>query len=249
MKITLLTPNLNNGSSLDRCVRSVITQSFTDLEEIVIDGGSSDISPWMTETIAKDSRIRMVNLPATGVYEALNAGLSMATGNIIGTIHGNDFLTSGESLRIVAETFATHPETDIVFGDTRFIDPSSGRTVREYRSDKFSRNSLLYGFAPSHTAFFARRELFGKFGNYNTSLRNAADFDLIARFILNDAAWIYVPETLSTMTTGGASTKFLNRIFRNPSEKLKAIRMNSCKPDYIRFFSFIFQKFISNVIK
>lgn len=231
MKISVITATRNNASTLSETIRSVMEQSHPDIDHIIIDGASTDdsleiIRQWATKY---PERIRYISETDTGVYNAINKGIKMAHGDIIGTLHGNDRFTSPDILAHIARLF-TSPDTNFVYGDIHYIDHHTGKTVRRYSASRFTPASLLNGIAPPHPTLYMRKNIFNLVGLYKENYLIAADFDMFIRLcIIHGIQGTYLPIDMVEMTTGGLSTRLYHRIFTNNREKLRALRENSIK--------------------
>lgn len=229
MKITVITVTLNNAATIGDTISSVMGQTHRDIEHIVIDGMSGDNS---METIMawqrrEAQRIRVVQERDTGIYNAINKGMRLATGDIIGLLHGNDRFTSRDVLARVAETFE-HDPRQYLYGDIHYRHPGSDRAVRRYRSREFTPAMLCYGIAPPHPTLYMRRGVLDVTGPYKEDYLIAADFDMFVRLMLvHRLDGIYLPMDMVTMTTGGLSTRLYHRIVTNNREKMRALRENS----------------------
>ena len=229
MKITVITVTLNNAATIGDTISSVMGQTHRDIEHIVIDGMSGDNS---METIMawqrrEAQRIRVVQERDTGIYNAINKGIRLATGDIIGLLHGNDRFTSRDVLARVAETFE-HDPRQYLYGDIHYRHPGSDRAVRRYRSREFTPAMLCYGIAPPHPTLYMRRGVLDVTGPYKEDYLIAADFDMFVRLMLvHRLDGIYLPMDMVTMTTGGLSTRLYHRIVTNNREKMRALRENS----------------------
>lgn len=229
MKITVITVTLNNAATIGDTISSVMGQTHRDIEHIVIDGMSGDSS---METIMawqrrEAQRIRVVQERDTGIYNAINKGMRLATGDIIGLLHGNDRFTSRDVLARVAETFE-HDPRQYLYGDIHYRHPGSDRAVRRYRSREFTPAMLCYGIAPPHPTLYMRRGVLDVTGPYKEDYLIAADFDMFVRLMLvHRLDGIYLPMDMVTMTTGGLSTRLYHRIVTNNREKMRALRENS----------------------
>ena len=157
LKISIITVTLNCKSFIVHNINSVNNQSYDNIEHIIIDGGSSD----GTRELIKNNKSRLLKIisePDKGIYDALNKGISISTGNIIGILHSDDLFVDQEVLNLVNQTFVSNPDVEVVIGDILFFDKStSNQKKRVIRSGKFKPWMLRFGFMPAHTATFLRR--------------------------------------------------------------------------------------------
>jgi glycosyltransferase involved in cell wall biosynthesis len=211
MRISILTACLDQADLLPGVLTSLAAQTHLDREHVMIDGASRDgtvalIRDW--ESRHPDARLRWISEPDQGMYDALNKGIRMATGEVVGLLHADDFFAAEDVLARVSAAFED-PSVDCVFGDVRFVrEPDLARTVRHYRARHFRLWMLRFGFMPPHPSFFARRELFERLGDYRTDYRIAADYELLVRFLWRHRVrYQYLDMTMTRMRLGGMSTR------------------------------------------
>lgn len=226
MKISIITVTYNAAKTVADTLQSVALQTYGDIEHIVIDGASTDSTVKIVSQYG-GAISKFVSEPDNGIYDAMNKGLGLATGEIIGFLNADDVYASNEVLRCVASLFATS-EVDAVFGDAVFVRSTRPtRPIRRYRSDRFRPDRIAWGLMPAHPALFLRREVYERFGVFRTDYRIAGDFELIAR-IFRDGTLKYrsVPEVWVHMKLGGISTGgWRNTVLLN-QEVLRACREN-----------------------
>lgn len=231
MKITVITATRNNASTLHDTISSVMNQTHNDIDYIIIDGSSSDnsvdiIKQWQ---LRHPDKIRFISEPDNGVYQAINKGIRMAKGDIIGTLHGNDRFSSPDILNRISNAMQLHT-ADLIYGDVHFVKPGKNKCVRRYTSDKFRPEMLKIGIAPPHPSLYMRKEIFQQYGLYKEDYLIGADFEMFTRLMLTHSIkGIYLPVDMVTMTTGGLSTQLYHRIVTNNREKYRALRENNIK--------------------
>ena len=230
MKISLITVCYNSAATIRDTFESVLSQSCNDYEYIVVDGLSKDETVGIIKEYEPrfNGKMRWVSEKDSGLYDAMNKGIRMAKGDVVGILNSDDFFTSDTVLDSVAKGFDT-PETDAVYADVRYVKQSDlNCIVRHYSSKNFRRWKMRTGLIPAHPTFYAKRELFENFGYYRTDFRIAADFELLLRFIfVNGINTRYIPETFVTMRMGGVSTNSFKVHFLIMKEHLKAFRLNN----------------------
>lgn len=226
MTISIITAVFNRAATIGEALDSVRLQSFTDIEHLVIDAQSTD-GTLKEIALRQTPAMRIISEPDSGIYDALNKGMRMATGQIFGIVHSDDTLAHEHVLSRVADAFAD-PAIDAVYGDLDYVaHDNPERIVRRWRSGAFHPNKLRRGWMPPHPALFIRREVFELHGGYDTRYRIAADYDAILRwFGKGGLRAAYIPEVLVKMRLGGESNRSLERIFRKSREDLKALRSN-----------------------
>ena len=230
MKISLITITYNSEKTLADTIQSVLNQTYTDIEYILVDGASKD----NTISIIKqyeplfEGHMKWISEPDKGLYDAMNKGIRMATGDILGILNSDDFFTSNEILQKNANAFLQDTKLDAVYGDVHFVHPGNlNKSVRYYSSKVFKRSLMKLGFMPAHPSFYIRKECFEKYGLYKTDYKIAADFEFLLRVIYKEKIKIqYLPIDMVTMRTGGASTSGLESHKRIMKEHLRAFREN-----------------------
>ena len=233
MKISLITTTFNSGGTFTNTLESVLNQSYlTDIEYIIVDGASKDNTLDIIRAYEPQfqGRMKWISEPDRGLYDAMNKGICMATGDVVGILNSDDFFTSNDVLEKVAECFADN-DVDAVYGDIHFVRSDDlNRCVRYYSSRIFRRGLMRLGFIPAHPSFYCRRECFEKYGCYKTDYKIAADFDLLLRFIYVHRIRIkYLPVDMVTMRLGGASTSGLKSRMTGMKEHLRSFRENGVK--------------------
>lgn len=231
MKISLITVTYNSGTTLRDTIQSVLAQTYRNVEYIVVDGLSKDNTMDIVREYEPqfEGRMKWISEKDKGLYDAMNKGVRMATGDVVGILNSDDFFTANDVLEKVAAGF--DEQTDAVYGDLHYVHPDDlQHSVRYYSSKIFKRNLMRMGFIPAHPTFYCRRECFDKFGYYKTDYKIAADFDLLLRFIyVNRIRIKYLPMDMVTMRTGGASTNGLKSRMGGMNEHLRSLRENGVK--------------------
>ena len=205
MKISVITATFNSGKTLRDTIESVLRQTYRDIEYIIVDGASRDD----TLDIIREyeprfgGRMRWISEPDRGIYDAMNKGIGMATGAVVGLLNSDDFYTDECVLeRVAAEIM----DVDAVYGDIHYVDDGDlTKCVRYYSSKGFRRWKMRMGFMPAHPSFYCRRTVYTP--GFDTDFRVAADFEQLLRLIyLNRIHTRYIPMDFVTMRTGGASS-------------------------------------------
>jgi glycosyltransferase len=226
VKITVVTAVFNREGTVGQAIDSVAGQSFRDIEHIVIDGASTDAT--LSRVHEKmHSRMRVVSESDEGIYDALNKGIALATGDVVGLMHSDDMFAHNRVLSLVADAFAAS-DVDAVYGDLDYVaadDPR--RVIRHWRAGAFVPRLLGRGWMPPHPTMFLRRQIFERLGAYDTSYRIAADYDAVLRWLgPGKVRCAYIPEVLVKMRVGGESNRTLRKIVRKSVEDYRAIRTN-----------------------
>lgn len=236
MRISVITTTYNSGRTIGDTLESVLRQTYSDVELIVVDGASRDDTMDVVRRYEPrfGGRLRWTSEPDRGIYDAMNKGIARATGDVIGILNSDDFYTSDTVLERVAEAMAGG-DVDAVYGDIHYVrDGDLRRCVRYYSSRPFRRWMMRLGFMPAHPSFYCRREVYERCGTFDTTYRVAADFENLLRLIyVNRIRTCYLPADFVTMRTGGASTSGLSSHRQIMRDHLRALRSNgvwSCTP-------------------
>ena len=229
MKISIITATFNSGRSIRDTIESVLRQNYTDFEYIIKDGGSQDDTLEIVKEYASrfGDRLKIVSTPDKGIYDAMNTGLQMATGDVIGILNSDDFYSSDDALLMIAEAFAKN-DIDATYGDIHFVDDGDlTKCVRYYSSAVFRWWMMRFGMMPAHPSFYCKRTVYERFGAFDTSYRIAADFENLLRLIfVNKIRIKYIPKDFVTMRTGGASTAGFASRTQIMRDHLKAMKKN-----------------------
>jgi glycosyltransferase involved in cell wall biosynthesis len=227
MKISVITVVFNNADTLLQTIQSVAGQIGGHVEYIVIDGGSTDGS---LEIIKEHQALitKWISESDKGIYDAMNKGIAMATGDVIGFLNADDVYASSHVLQAVAENIA---DADVLYGDLQYRNTDLKRVVRHWKSGHYSHGDFLWGWMPPHPTFYARRACFEKWGSFSLELRSAADYELMLRFLHKHKATVkYLPKVMVHMRTGGVSNRSLENRMNANQEDQKAWAMNHLKP-------------------
>ncbi|MFL9671419.1 glycosyltransferase family 2 protein [Pseudomonas marginalis] len=227
MKLSIITVCFNSASTIRDTIESVLSQDHTNIEYIIVDGGSKDGTQAIVESYG--ARInRFVSEPDKGLYDAMNKGVALATGAVIGILNSDDFYESTTSLSSVVKAFEHCPESDAVFGDVVFVNPADLRNVtRFYRGNRFAPWKLRFGWMPPHPATFIRKMAYDTVGLYSLKYRISADYEFFVRlFMVHRLKYSYLDKVLVRMRSGGASTDGLRSSLKLNLEIVKACRTN-----------------------
>lgn len=229
MKLSIVTVVLNNPE-VARALDSILAQRFEgELELIVIDGGSTD----GTLTVLEGYRNRLAVLisePDLGIYDAMNKGIALATGDIVGTLNSDDLYFDDQALDAVATAFQSH-EVEAVYGDLIYVRRERlDRVVRYWKSQPYENGLFERGWMPAHPAFFVRRKVYARLGLFDLEFRLAADFELLLRFMAKGRIRTqYIPKILVRMCLGGATNKSIRNILQGNLESYRACKKNGLK--------------------
>jgi glycosyltransferase involved in cell wall biosynthesis len=237
MRIAVITVVRNRADTIAETLGSVAEQSHRDLEHIVIDGASTDGT---LEIVARQAgpSVRIVSEPDHGIYDAMNKGVRLSTGQVIGFLNADDVYAHPRVLADVAGLMQREG-LDAVLGDAEFFRADRpARPVRRYNSARFSPARIAWGWMPAHPAMFVRREVFERVGPFRTDYRIAGDFEFIARaFWPGKLRYRHLPEVLVRMRTGGVSTGGLRNTILLNREVLRACRENGIPTNLVKILS------------
>jgi len=231
MKISIITVCYNAAGTMMDTLNSVRKQSYHHIEHTVIDGASTDKT---LDMIHECPPTRWISEPDEGIYDAMNKGLAMVSGDVIGFLNADDIYAHEDVLAHVAATFEQE-EIQACYADLVYVRDDLRTVVRYYRSHRFAPNRLAYGWMPAHPTLFLRREVFDQYGEFKTDYKIAADFELCARlFGKYGLTAEYVPEVWVKMRMGGVSTQSLKSNFILSREIVRACRENGIKTNLFK---------------
>jgi glycosyltransferase len=226
VKLSIITAVFNCRGTVADTLSSVTEQDYENVEHIVIDGASSD----GTTDVLNRYRAKLdvlVSEKDNGIYDALNKGIGLATGDVVGFLHADDVLSHPQVLSRIAAAFAD-PAVDAVYGDLDYVDKDNpDHLIRQWRAGRFNRNKLAWGWMPPHPTFYVRRSVYQRLGGFDTRYRIAADYEMILRLLGKGGIQpTYIPEVLIKMRTGGTSNRSLRNIIQKSTEDLRALKSN-----------------------
>ena len=226
MKLSLITATYNSAETISNAINSVRNQKIDNLEYIVIDGCSTDGT---LEILKENADIisKWVSEPDNGIYDALNKGLKMASGEIVGFLHSDDSFANDRILQNIIDIFDMQP-IDFLYGDLEYITSAEPyKVLRYWKSGYFTPKNLKKGWMPPHPTVYFKRNLIDRIGQFNTSYSISADYDWMMRCLTIPKLKVaYIPEVLIKMRTGGASNRSLKNIIKKSQEDYKIIRRN-----------------------
>ena len=226
MKVSIITATYNSARFLEDCIQSVRKQTFLNIEHIVVDGKSTDatlsiihkhrnhIAKWISET-------------DRGIYDAINKGIEMATGDIVGVLNSDDMLDSANVIEEIVKAFE-NKAVDAIYGDLDYVAAEdTSKIIRIWKGRPYKRNRFHYGWMPAHPTFYIRRSLTEKFGLYENHYFTAADYEFMARYLYkNKVNATYLPMLIVKMRMGGESNKSLRQRFRANRRDYLAMKVN-----------------------
>lgn len=242
MKVSIITVTYNSAETLKDTIESVVSQDYPDIEYLIVDGQSTDNTLEITKSYASQID-QVVSEQDQGMYDALNKGIELATGEIIAILNSDDFYAYPQVISEIVQLFEKE-QADAAYADLVYVERHNPKRVKRYwKSGKYRINKFKWGWMPPHPTFFVRRACYEKYGKFNIHLRSAADYELMLRFIhryqINLA---YLPKVIVKMREGGMSNLNLIARLRGNQEDQKAWRINGLKTGKLTFFLKPFRK-------
>jgi glycosyltransferase involved in cell wall biosynthesis len=249
MKCTIITVSYNAIDTIESTINSVLSQDYNNIEYIIIDGNSSDgtkeiihryenrISKWISE---KDN----------GIYDAMNKGIQLATGDIIGILNADDLYSINDIISKVVNQI-TQSNADALYGDLKYVLKNDiSKTIRFWKSGEYLDGKFLKGWMPPHPTFFVKKNIYNQLGLYRTDMPSAADYELMLRYIhVNKVKLTYLPELITIMREGGVSNKSLLNRWKANRDDLRAWQVNNIKPNAFTLILKPLSKLIQFVFK
>ena len=226
MKISLITPVQNSINSINDLIKSVTDQNYIEIEHILVDGGSIDGTLETLNLYKKNNpEVKFISEKDNGVYDALNKGLNLATGDVIGFVHSDDFLSSNIIISEIASIFEKN-DIDGVYGDLLYVKRNDiSKIVRSWKSRPYYPEMIKKAWMPPHPTLFLRKEVYEKHGNFDSSYKISADYEFILRIFKDQfLKFEYLPKTITTMRLGGISNGSLRNIALKVKEDYRAMR-------------------------
>lgn len=226
LKITIITVVFNNAETILDSIKSLQSQSYELIEHIIVDGQSSDGTLEIIKKNINKNTI-LISEPDNGLYDALNKGLKIATGDLIGILHSDDFFANKDVLLNLAKHFL-ESNADILYGNIKYVDyKNTAKVVRNWKSNKFLKKNLYFGWMPPHPSVFIKRKLIKECGYYNTQYKISSDYDFMIRiFLIKEVSVMHIPKTLVLMRVGGESNRNIKNIIKKTIEDYKIIKKN-----------------------
>lgn len=236
MKISIITVCYNSAKTISDTINSVANQTLTNKEHIIVDGGSTDLT--MDIVAAAAEYVRFISEPDKGIYDAMNKGIELATGDVIGTLNADDFYYDSQVLKEVERVFLD-PNVDACYGDLIYVkQDDTGQTVRFWKSNEYKDKLFKSGWMPAHPTFFVRKSVYEKFGRFDLNFKIAADFELLFRLIeQHKIRTVYIPKVLVKMRLGGTTNKNISNILTQNKEIISTLRRHYPNFSLLKFIS------------
>lgn len=231
MKISIITATYNSSKTITDTLKSVKRQTFSNIEHIVVDGNSTDNTLGLIKKHNHAGPI--ISEPDAGIYDAMNKGLQMATGDVIGILNSDDFFHDQYVVENIANAFQ-HYNCDAIYGDLVFVDKNNTSQIkRKWIAGGYNEKLFLKGWMPPHPTFYVKKEVYDKLGLFNTTLKSAADYELLLRFLyINQIKVQYLPGVIVHMREGGRSNCSIKNRLMAHFEDYKAWKLNKVQPNW-----------------
>ncbi|KAM3095912.1 glycosyltransferase family 2 protein [Phormidesmis sp. 146-35] len=242
MKVSIITVVYNGRKTIEDTVKSVLSQDYPDIEHIIIDGASTDGTVAVLQSY-RHQIAQFISEPDRGIYDAMNKGIKLASGEIIGILNSDDFYADTNIISTVVKQFE-QTQADSVFGDLVFVKPDDlNKVVRYYSSAKFHPKKFADGWMPAHPTFFVKRWAYERYGLFKTDYKIASDYELLTRFLAkHKLSYSYIPQVMVKMRVGGVSTTSLKSNWVLNREIVRGCAENQIRTNLVRVFSKYFTK-------
>jgi len=231
MKVSIITAVYNNKDTIKDAIESVLSQTYKNIEYIIIDGASTDGTVDIIRNYG-DKIDKFISEKDNGIYDAMNKGINLASGDIVGILNSDDFYVDNRVIEKVVDVFE-NKTIDSLYGDLVYVDKDNiDKIVRYWKSREYKEGLFKKGWHPAHPTFFVKREVYEKYGMFNLDFKIAADYELMLRFLEKyKITTAYLPEILVKMRVGGESNRSIKNIIRANIECYKAWKNNGLKID------------------
>ncbi|MED7789180.1 glycosyltransferase family 2 protein [Francisella sp. 19X1-34] len=243
MKVSIITVCYNSEETIENTIKSVLSQTYENIEYIIVDGSSYDST---LDILAKyESKIsKVISESDDGIYDAMNKGIALATGDIIGILNSDDCYSNNSVIDDIVKQFKQN-DKDMLFADLMFVNESN-KILRYYSAKRFTPNKLKFGIMPPHPTLFVKKSVYDKYGVYRLDFKIAADYEIFVRFLLvNRLSYTYLNKCIINMLVGGVSTSNLQSKKIINQETMKALKTNGIKSNYL----FISTKYVAKLLE
>ena len=246
LKISIITVVWNNATTIKDAIDSVLSQTYENIQYIVVDGASSDGTVEIVQSYG-NKITKFVSEKDNGLYDAMNKGISLATGDIVGVLNSDDVYFDKYVIENVLKRFEEN-DVDSVYGDLYYVEENDlNKVVRYWKSSDFKEGSFAKGWHPPHPTFFVKREVYEKYGLFDLEMKVSADFELMIRFLEKyKISTIYLPKVLVRMRTGGESNRSIKNIIAGNKSILRAFDKNGIKVNKLMY---VFYRFVPKIIQ
>nr|AXL96544.1 glycosyltransferase [Providencia alcalifaciens] len=227
MKVSIITATYNSSQTIIDTIKSLEEQTYSNIEYIIIDGASKDNTlELIKENCTKVSII--ISEPDKGIYDALNKGISVSTGDIVGFLHSDDIFAYPEAIEDLVKTLETN-QSQAVYADLEYVSKENIKNViRKWTSGYYKYSKLKKGWMPPHPTFYMKRELYNIYGKFDLGFKISADYDSLLRYLWSNKVSIsYLPKVVTKMRIGGESNRSLMNILKKTKEDIRALKKNN----------------------
>ena len=225
MKITVITVSRNSGATIEETILSVFIQSYKDIEHLIVDGASSDNTLSIIERHS-DKIAAYISEPDNGIYHAMNKGINMASGDIIGFLNSDDVFANDNVINKISSVF-NDKLIDACYGDLLYLSKDHSKIIRHWKSKQYQDGLCKTGWMPAHPTFYVRKKIYEKYGVYNLDYKYQSDYEMTLRFLeVNKIRSYYLPEVLVKMRIGGVSNNSFMGIIKGNLEAYRACKMH-----------------------
>lgn len=249
IKVSIITVVLNGKKTIEQTIKNILAQTHSNIEYIIIDGGSIDGTIDIIQKY-EDQISYWVSEPDNGIYDAMNKGIRKSTGEIIGILNSDDIYADTNVIDNVVDLI-TKEKAQMCYGDLVYVDKNNTKKiVRKWRSGNYQKKRFNKGWMPPHPTIFAKKELYEKYGSFNTNFPISADYELMLRFLYKfECTTAYIPKVLVKMRTGGKSRPSASHTIKSNIECYQAWKINGLNPNPVTFFLKPFSKIPQFIIK
>ena len=226
LKVSIISAVYNRCATISTAINSVQMQEYPNISHVIVDGGSTDGTMNIVREFSAANQV-VISEPDDGIYDALNKGIKLADGDIVGLLHSDDLFSDAMVITDIVASFSD-PAVQLVYGDLVYVEESNvAKVVRRWISGNFVRRKLRTGWMPPHPTVFVRKSVFDQLGAYDTSFKISADYDAMLRFFQSGICSRYIPRELVKMRLGGVSNRGVKNIITKMKEDYRAIRKNN----------------------
>lgn len=227
MKVSIITATYNSAETIADTLHSLNTQSYKNIEYIIVDGASNDNT--LSVIQQRCSRVsKVISEPDRGIYDALNKGILAATGDVVGFLHSDDLFAYSDAIKDIVSRLK-NSNCDALYADLQYVSKANiDNVVRFWKSGEYKKSKLNNGWMPPHPTFYMKRNLYHRFGMFDLSFKIAADYDSLLRYLsTNNVTTTYLPKVVMKMRVGGASNRSLKNIIQKTKEDIRVLKNNN----------------------
>jgi len=224
LKLSIVTVCYNSETTIRSTLESVSEQGYGDIEHVIIDGESTDGTLSILNEYHLKNKV-VVSEPDNGIYDAMNKGIKLASGDVVGTLNADDFYINDQVISHIAEVFED-PAVEACYADLVYVSPeNTKKVVRYWKSQPYQNGLFKSGWMPAHPTFFVRKNVYERLGFFDSNFKIAADFELLFRFIeQHKIKTVYIPKVIVKMRTGGTTNKNIKNIFIQNKEIISTLK-------------------------